>query len=117
MQVSGVQDSPAYVASTTQQNSQAGFSFASELLGAGASSGSSDDAVQEFMNYAKETPAQRMFSDWLGSQNVTPQQFSAMTPEQQQALINKFEEQLEVKMKSKVVDTPTALTTSSLGPV
>jgi hypothetical protein len=66
---------------------------------------SSNNALQEFMKYAKETPEQRMFDSWLKSQNISEQQFKAMTPEQKQKLVDQFETQSKAKLKSEMTAT------------
>lgn len=114
MQVSSVLDnstvdpSSSASPSTSQQTSEKAASFASHFLKASSStaSGSSasttdpvDDAVKEFMDYANETPEQRLFSNWLGSQGISEKDYKAMSPAQQQALHNKFAQQLQEKMK------------------
>jgi hypothetical protein len=109
MQISSVLDNPSVSTPTLPQTNDTAASFAGILLAAGGSAGSSnslgstdpvDDAVKEFMDYAKETPEQRMFSNWLGGQGITEKDYNAMSPAQQQSLRNKFEEQLESKLKN-----------------
>ena len=63
---------------------------------------SGESGLQEFMQYAKETPAQRMFDSWLKGQGVTEQQFNAMTPAEKQKLVDQFEAQTKTKMKSEM---------------
>jgi hypothetical protein len=114
VQIFGVQNSSTYTSSPSQQVSQNTSSFASYLSAAsGNSNDSSDDAVQEFMNYAKETPAQRMFDNWLGSQNITQAEYNAMTPAQKQALIEKFEVQMKQELKSGLTGSSSSTATSS----
>jgi len=128
MQISDILDSSTYAASSTQQESKTASSFASCFLDAqdstSASSSTSssastssmssgDKALQEFMRYAKETPAERMFDSWLSSQNISEKQYNAMTPAQQQALHQKFEQQLEQKLKDESLATLNSAVTSS----
>jgi hypothetical protein len=56
--------------------------------------------VQEFLDYAKETPAQRMFSNWLDSQGITQSQYNAMSETQK----NKLQEQYREYMKEHLKD-------------
>lgn len=110
MQIFGIQDNSASAISSTphQNQSKSASSFGSYLA---AASDSDDNAVQEFMDYAKETPAQRMFSNWLGSHNITQQQFDAMTPAQQQALVDQFKQQMEQSLDGKSLAAVNAATT------
>ena len=115
MEISSILSSSNDTAFDLQNKSKKTSSFESCFVDASSSSDStvssstsSNDlsnnaAVQAFMNYAKETPAQRMFDSWLTNQNVTEQQYNAMTPAQQQKLINEFEAQLKEKLKSEIV--------------
>jgi hypothetical protein len=81
--------------------------------GSGSTSkASGSDALQAFMRYAKETPAQRMFDNWLQGQGVTQEQFNAMTPAQKQKLVNEFETQMKAKLGSETRASLAAATAS-----
>ncbi len=124
MEISSIQSITADTASAMQKESKTASSFEGYFLtasdssddavsGDAASEDASDDtAVQEFMNYAKETPAQRMFNDWLSSQNITEQQYAAMTPAQQQKLVEKFEAQMKQELSGEA-NTLLALSVAS----
>jgi hypothetical protein len=80
---------------------QALFSPAQTSQNVGASQSSSSDAssaVQWFMAYAKESPGQQMFTNWLGSQNISQAQYNAMSPQQQEKLRTEFEQHLKTQM-------------------
>jgi hypothetical protein len=94
MQVSGIQSLFSDVPSQSTQTNQSGGSFNDYLDGA------SGNGVQAFMDYMKETPAQQMFTSFLGSQHISQSQYDAMTPQQQEALMQKFEQQLKLKMET-----------------
>jgi hypothetical protein len=111
MEISNVQNNSAFV---SQKDNKATSSFASFFQDASSSSSGSavsgaassddpggDEALQEFMSYAKETPAQRMFDSWLQGQNITEQQYNAMTPAEKQKLTNEFEAQMKEKLHSE----------------
>jgi hypothetical protein len=70
---------------------------------------SSEDGVQEFMNYAKETPAQRMFDSWLESQNMTMDQYNAMSPAEKQKILTEFEIQMKQKLRSEFSSASTSI--------
>jgi hypothetical protein len=113
MQISSLFDSSPVTSSLSQQTSESTSSFAGYFLdSSGSSTGSSsstsdgdqvDNAVQEFLDYAHETPEQRLFSNWLGSEGISEQDYKAMSPAQQQALHNKFAQQLQDKMKDSTL--------------
>ena len=92
MQVSGIQSGYNDVPSQSTKPGQSGGSFNGYLGGAG------EDGVQQFMDYMKETPAQRLFTSFLNSHHITQSQFDAMSPKQQEALTQQFEQQLKQQM-------------------
>jgi hypothetical protein len=113
MDVSSVQSNSTDSAFVSQKSNKATSSFASffqDASGSGSAvsgAASSDDpggdeALQEFMRYAKETPAQRMFDSWLKSQNISEQQYQSMTPAEKQKLINEFEVQMKEKLHNEM---------------
>jgi len=91
MQVAGIQI-PYGVTSQPTKPGQSGGSFNASISGTG------EDGTQQFMDYMKETPAQRMFTNFLTSHHISQSQFDAMPPKQQQALIQQFEQQLKQRM-------------------
>jgi hypothetical protein len=113
MDVLSIQNDSADTTSVLQKDSKTASSFATFFQAASdsssAASGSSsssdasgDDAVEEFMRYAKETPAQRMFDSWLSSQNITMAQYNAMTPAEQQKLVTEFETQMKTRLHNEM---------------
>ena len=52
----------------------------------------------EFLRYARETPEQRLFDNWLNSQGISQAQYNALSPQQRQALHDKFEQQMRDKI-------------------
>jgi hypothetical protein len=106
--------------SAVQKGSKTASSFADYLLdvsdtssdttsSASTSDASSESGLEEFMQYASETPAQRIFDSWLSSQKITEDQYNAMTPAEKQTIMDKFEAQMKAKLGS---ETTTSLTTS-----
>ncbi|WP_213770101.1 hypothetical protein [Bradyrhizobium sp. dw_78] len=57
--------------------------------------------VQQFLQYANMTPAQRMFASMLGKLGLTQDQFNAMSPADQQ----KVEEKIQQMVKQQVQDS------------
>jgi hypothetical protein len=97
MQIYGLPSNSSYSASSSQSEEESSSSFQSHFLSA---SGGNDDAVQEFLDYAKETPAQRMFDSWLSGQHISKAEFNSMSDEEKQKLIDKFREEMKEKMKA-----------------
>jgi hypothetical protein len=73
--------------------------------GTGATSSSSAGAsqdnsvVQDFLNYAKETPAERLRDSILKSMGLTQQQLDQMPPAQRQAIEKKIEDIIKQKLQ------------------
>lgn len=92
MQISGIQSGFSYLgAQVTQTNRNAG-SFNDNVLGVG------DNAVQDFMDYMKESPAQQMFTNFLSSHHISQNEYNAMSPQQKEALTKQFEQELKQQM-------------------
>lgn len=108
MTISAVQNSPSILTMTpaaSQQSSDGASPFADYFT---SSTSSSDNAVQDFMEYAKETPAQRMFNDWLTSQNITMSQYNAMPQAEQTKLTSEYREYLKEHLQNELAGTGTA---------
>jgi hypothetical protein len=63
-------------------------------------------AADEFMNYMKMTPAERMQANWLSSHGISKEKFEAMSPEEKQKLLAKMKHEIEEQIK-KASDTNT----------
>jgi hypothetical protein len=123
MQISSVLNSSANADAVTYQDSQTSSSFASCFLNASDSStgsdstvsdsDSSDSAIEEFMAYAKETPAERMFDNWLGSQHMTMAQYNSMTTAQKQAITNEYNAYMKQELNSQVAGLSSTTATVS----
>jgi hypothetical protein len=59
-------------------------------------------AKDEFMDYAKLTPAQKMRAAMLAKMGVTEEQLKAMSPEERQ----KIEDQIKKQIKEQVQNDP-----------
>jgi hypothetical protein len=64
-------------------------------------SGQDNSIVQQFMQYATMTPAQRMFAQMLNKLGITEDQFKAMSPADQQ----KVEQKIQQMIKQQVQDS------------
>ncbi len=61
-----------------------------------------DDSFQkELEEYFFESPAQRMFDNWLHSHGISKEQYDAMSPEEKEAIRKKFAEEMERKAQEK----------------
>lgn len=67
-------------------------------------------AKDEFLDYAKMTPAQKMRAAMLGKLNVTEEQLKAMTPEERK----KVEDKIKDMIKQQVENDPKMKTGSIL---
>jgi hypothetical protein len=96
---------------------QEGGGFAA-LLSGGAVSGSANnnvakaeatsqsaslkkDAREEFLEYMKKTPAERMQEAWLKAHGITKEEFEAMPPEEKQAITDQMKQEIEDKLQKQ----------------
>lgn len=61
----------------------------------------STDPAQAFLNYMKETPAQRLEDAWLASHHLTRKQLEAMSPAQRQAIEKQMAADIKEKLKQE----------------
>jgi hypothetical protein len=95
MHIPGIQNHSAFAASSSQPTNSNTPPFAGSFLDAASSGG---DAVEQFLDYAKETPAQRMFDSFLQNQHISKDQYNSMTQAEKQKLIDEFKLELKAKM-------------------
>jgi hypothetical protein len=62
---------------------------------------STETGAQAFLDYMKETPAQRMEDAWLSAHHLTRQQLAEMSPAQRQAIMNQMEQDIQREIKEK----------------
>ncbi len=105
---------PYFGPSPAQTTSGTGASNATS--GAGATTGTStsaaasltpqgDSVVQQFMDYAKESPMQRMRASILKSMGLTEDDLKKMSPEQQKAVEQKIEQIIKQKLEKNAGQT------------
>lgn len=112
MQIFDVHRNSAYTAAyTSSQQTNSSSSNSDTSLSGTADSGF--DATKAFMDYANETPAQRMFDSWLGTQHVTKEEYNSMSDADKQKLVDKFEEYMKEKMREKLSVNSTSGSSSS----
>ena len=56
--------------------------------------------VQQFMQYANMTPAQRMFAQMLNKLGITEDQFKAMSPADQQKVEQKIQQMIKQQVQN-----------------
>lgn len=59
------------------------------------SANTSKSAEDKFLEYAQETPAQRLFDSVLGQLGLTKDQFNALSPDEQQKVAQKIQQLIE----------------------
>jgi hypothetical protein len=83
---------------TTKSSTSAGGSAASGNL-AGASQDKS--VAQQFLNYAKMSPMERLRANILKSMGLTEDQLKALPPDQQKAVEQKIQQIIQQDMQKK----------------
>ena len=109
MSVQGIGGLGAYASvaanyrSSAQQRTAAAMSAAASVQSAapGAS-----DPVQQFRNYMKETPAQRLEDTWLAAHHLTRQQYEAMSPQEREGIQKQMATELKEQVKQATLDKP-----------
>ena len=66
-----------------------------------------DNTMQEFTDYMKQTPAQRMQASWLAQHGITKEQFDALPAEEKQKLLAQMKQEIETKIKQSMEQKPT----------
>jgi hypothetical protein len=66
---------------------------------------SSDSVVKQFMDYAKESPMERMRDQILKSMGLTEDDLKKMSPEQQKAVEQKIEQIIKQKLEKNAGQT------------
>jgi len=59
-------------------------------------------AVQSFLNYMKETPAQRMEDAWLAAHGLTQKELDAMSPAQRLAVQKQMADDIKTEIEKKM---------------
>ncbi len=95
---SGLFPSPAPASSLTQQKS------------ASLAAKPADPVVQQFLEYAKMTPAERLHAQMLARLGLTEDQFKAMSPADQQKIEDKIREMIKRQFANSS-DKPTGVIT------
>jgi hypothetical protein len=59
-----------------------------------------ETAAQKFLEYANMTPAQRLQAEMLGQLGITEEQFKAMTPAEQQKVMDKVRDMIKQQIQN-----------------
>ncbi|MDE1153674.1 MAG: hypothetical protein PW788_14155 [Micavibrio sp.] len=116
MTISSLNGSPWYSTSTAKtQNKQSLPGSTGSLINSLAGTGGDDAATTgisaskktdstastKFLDYMKQTPAQRLQEAWLAQHNITQQQFDAMGADEKQKLIDQMKQEMQAKMQDR----------------
>jgi hypothetical protein len=94
--------SPSFAGPVTAKPSAGSASGTSASSGATAldpSASQGNSIVQEFLNYAKMNPIDRLRAGIMKSMNITQQQLDAMPPAQKQAVEQKIEQLIKEQLQ------------------
>ena len=111
MQISSI--TPYFGPSPAQTTSSTGASNAASGTGATTASSSptaslapkADDVAQQFMDYAKMNPMERMRAQILKSMGLTEDDLKKMSPEQQKAVEQKIEQMIKQQLEKNAGQT------------
>jgi hypothetical protein len=67
---------------------------------AGLAAKPAETAAQKFLEYANMTPAQRLEAEMLGQLGLTEDQFKAMSPAEQQKVMDKIRELIKQQVQN-----------------
>jgi hypothetical protein len=95
----------ASVASNYRSTAQQTPATATPASAQGAAAKASDP-VKEFLDYMKETPAQRFEDNWLAAHYLTREQYDAMPPQQREAIQKQMASELKEQAKQAAFDKP-----------
>jgi hypothetical protein len=70
-----------------------------------------DTAAQDFLNYMKESPAERMVDAWLKAHGLTKQSLAALPPDKQNALMKEMAKDIADEIKQKAESKQKGVTT------
>lgn len=94
MQISSALYSTSYVKSADSSASSDGKQAQKSNQEGGA-------VEEEFMNYMKKTPAERMFDSWLERHKISRGQFNALSPEEKKKLVDEFKQEMQEELRRK----------------
>ena len=75
---------------------------------AGSAAAANTAIEQQFFDYLKKTPAQRMVEAWLKAHHLTQKGLDAMPPEQRNAIMKQMADDIKTEMKRKAEAKATA---------
>jgi hypothetical protein len=63
-------------------------------------------AADDFLNYMKESSAERMADSWLASHGLSKEKLAAMTPEQRDAVLKQMAKEIKDEVAQSAQDKP-----------
>ena len=84
-----------------------GFGAVSAAAARGGASSSATrtppkSAVEDFLNYMKESPAERMADSWLAAHGLSKEELAAMSPERREAVLRQMAKELADRAKQQI---------------
>ena len=73
------------------------------------------NAVQEFMEYMKMTPAERWQEAWLRAHGLTKEQFDALPADKKAALIEEMKQEMQEQMRQQARNNKDGKTAPAVG--
>jgi hypothetical protein len=74
---------------------------AAPMSASGPAGKAGDSAEQAFLDYMKETPAQKLEDQWLAAHHLTRKQLDAMPPKQREAILKEMQADIERQLKQQ----------------
>ncbi|HVY98400.1 MAG TPA: hypothetical protein VHA35_02785 [Dongiaceae bacterium] len=68
---------------------------ATARMTAAAPAGKTNTAAEDFLDYMKESPAERMADSWLAAHGLSKEKLAAMTPERREAVLKQMAKELQ----------------------
>jgi hypothetical protein len=101
---------PSPLPTTSSAGASSAASSTDATAGATGSTGASftpkgESVVQQFMDYAKESPMERMRDSILKSMGLTEDDLKKMSPEQQKAVEQKIEQMIKQQLQKNAGQT------------
>lgn len=69
--------------------------------GMGQAKSATPNAAQEFLDYMKKSPEERMVDTWLQAHGITREEFDKMKPEEKDKIVQQMKRDIEEQIKEK----------------
>ncbi|HEU5046397.1 MAG TPA: hypothetical protein VFT64_00985 [Rickettsiales bacterium] len=106
MNINAIGGTPAINSTSNTNQLQSDDSFAAMLNQLGSvdtsSANQQSPAVQNFLNYMKESPEERFIDSWLAAHHLSREELAKMPPEKREAIMKQIEQEMKDSIKRKV---------------